>query len=93
MILVETNWKEKDSKLVIATSLNLDDLNRSHRSQLDATDNFENFQVDQQMVTDTTFDIEFIGKKFGRDAPDFVISGFSKNKSIHFSFILRRKSV
>ena len=79
LFLVETNWKEKDSKLVIATSLNLDDINESDRSDL--IDEFEYFQADQQTLTDSTFDIEFIEKKFGRDAPDFVIKLNSKLNS------------
>lgn len=71
--LAETNWKEKDSRMVLATSLNLDELDQDYENKLkkDKTDN-KYFEFENEY--DQTFDINRIDKSFSRDAPDFVFN-------------------
>ncbi|RNA21294.1 dynein heavy chain domain-containing 1-like [Brachionus plicatilis] len=66
----ETNWKEKDSRMVLATSLDLDQLEDDYEEKLKKEAKSRSF-FEYEDDDEPTFDINRIEKFFSRDAPDF----------------------
>ncbi|CAF0731757.1 unnamed protein product, partial [Brachionus calyciflorus] len=65
----ETNWKEKDSRLVLATSLNLDELDETIVSKpIEKRNLFEYLNHDDD---DEIIKLEYIEKKYSHECPDF----------------------
>jgi hypothetical protein len=92
---VESNWKNKQSKLALAASLNLDKLDDDNddvvrpngKKTTTPRELFKNFDEEDQ--DKHTFELNHIDHKVTRDAPDFVqitpITNWDVGKVFYFS--------